>query len=67
MQLQRTSTLKNFLNFLLLIFKAPLLFAKEEDCFLINYTLKLFWHFNLNNPWESFALVMTQLSEVEIQ
>ena len=67
MQLLRTSTLRNLLNFLLLIFKAPLLFAKEEDCFLINYTLKLFWHFNLNDPWESFALVTTQLSEVEIQ
>ena len=61
MQLQRTSASRK-----LFIFKASLLCANHF--FLINYTRKLFWHFNLNEPQrENLVLIILQLSEVDIQ
>ena len=61
MQLQRTSALRNSF-----IFKAPLLCTNHF--FLINHTLKLFWHSNLNEPQrKNFVLIIIQLSEVDIQ
>ena len=61
MQLQKTSAWRK-----LFIFKAPLLCANH--IFLINHTLKLFWHSNLNEPQrKNFVLMIIQLSEVNIQ
>ena len=67
MQLQKTLVWRN-----LFIFKAPLLCANHF--FLINYTRKLFWHSNLNEPYlydepqrKNFILIIIQLSEVDIQ
>ena len=61
MQSRKTSALRN-----LFIFKAPLLCTNHF--FLINHTLKLFWHSNLNEPQrQNFVLITFQLSEVEIQ
>ena len=61
MQLQKTSAWRK-----LFIFKAPLLCASHF--FLINYTRKLFWHSNLNEPKrKNFVLIIIQLSEVDIQ
>ena len=63
MQLQKTSTFTNLLNFLLFIFKAPLLCANH--CFL---TLKTVLHSNVSDPKrKNFVLIITQLSEVEIR
>ena len=61
MQLQKTLAWRK-----LFIFKAPLLCANHF--FLINYTRKLFWHSNLNEPKrKNFVLIIIQLSEVDIQ
>ena len=61
MQLQKSSAWRK-----LFIFKAPLLCASHF--FLINYTRKLFWHSNLNEPKrKNFVLIIIQLSEVDIQ
>ena len=61
MQLQKTSAWRK-----LFIFKAPLLCANHF--FFINYTRKLFWHSNLNEPQrKNFVLIIIQLSEVDIQ
>ena len=61
MQLQKTSAWKK-----LFTFKALLLCANHF--FLINHIRKLFWHFNLNeHQRKNFALIMIQLSEVDIQ
>ena len=61
MQLQKTSAWRK-----LFTFKAPLLCASHF--FLINYTRKLFWHSNLNEPKrKNFVLIIIQLSEVDIQ
>ena len=61
MQLQKISAWRK-----LFIFKAPLLYANH---FLpINDTYKPFWHSNLNESQrKNFALIIIQLSEVDIQ
>ena len=61
MQLQKTSAWRK-----LFIIKAPLLCANYF--ILINQTGKLFWYSNLNElQRKNFVLIITQLSEVNIQ
>ena len=60
MQLQETSAWRK-----MFLFKTPLLCA--HHFFLINHTLKLFWHSNLNEAQrKNFVLTIIQLSVVDI-
>ena len=60
MQLQETSAWRK-----MFLFKTPLLCA--HHFFLINHTLKLFWHSNLNEAQrKNFVLTIIQLLVVDI-
>ena len=66
MQLQKISTLTNFLNLLFVYIQGSPHLC--QPFLLINHTQNLFWYSNLDEPRrKNFVFIIIQLSEVEIQ